>query len=282
MNDRIRRLMHRVSAAEEAFLETTFLAPCLRGGSVRARVDGLVQVFTPHPQAFEGWGIFRPVSDRAARLVEEAGLPLMMEYLKLLPLLRVRLALPLQGQTWLAYPANESDARQRWGSAKPLAVHLVTEGVRFEQALARWDGAAWWFEDLDRRAEPLPAEQLKDALRKVIPPADLRFKGISPEMRAVYELATQEAREFEAANRERRAEGRLRGALRMAGGDLRDFRDRGDYWTVEWTTRDGEIHSSAIGKQDLTVISAGICLSGQDRHFDLQSLVGVVEGRWEE
>ena len=50
--------------------------------------------------------------------------------------------------------------------------------------------------------------------------------------------------------------------------------------TVEWQTFDGEYHSSAISKQDLTVISSGICLSGLDRDFDLQSLVGVIEKRY--
>ena len=38
---------------------------------------------------------------------------------------------------------------------------------------------------------------------------------------------------------------------------------------------------SAISKRDLTVISAGICLSGEDDKFDLQSLVGVVEKAWD-
>ena len=61
---------------------------------------------------------------------------------------------------------------------------------------------------------------------------------------------------------------------------LREFHDRGDFWLVEWTTRDGERHTSAIAKKELTVVSAGICLSGRDRDFDLQSLVGVVERQW--
>jgi hypothetical protein len=71
-------------------------------------------------------------------------------------------------------------------------------------------------------------------------------------------------------------EARLRSALRFGGGDLLGFRDRGEFWLVEWLARDGQLHTSAIAKNDLTVISAGICLSGEDQKFDLQSLVGVV------
>jgi hypothetical protein len=77
-------------------------------------------------------------------------------------------------------------------------------------------------------------------------------------------------------------EQRLDEALRLGGGKLVDFRDRDDTWMVEWATRDGERHVSIVTKHDLTVASSGICLSGRDRDFDLQSLVGVVERRWED
>jgi hypothetical protein len=45
--------------------------------------------------------------------------------------------------------------------------------------------------------------------------------------------------------------------------------------------RVGESHTSAISKQDLTVVTAGICLDDLDEEFDLQSLVGVVEQRYD-
>ncbi|MGK7929087.1 MAG: hypothetical protein AB4290_28270 [Spirulina sp.] len=76
--------------------------------------------------------------------------------------------------------------------------------------------------------------------------------------------------------REQRDENRLREALQQGGGQLQNYRDRGDYWQVEWRTADGHLHSSAIDKIDLTVVSSGVCLSGRDRDFDLQSLVGVM------
>jgi hypothetical protein len=251
------------------------------------------------------------------------------------------------GQTWLAYPASEGDMRQRFGEARPVAVHLVTEGAVFEQVTARNVGGAWWFEETDRRADPIAAERLRDALREVTAPDEIRFAGLTPEMRTAYDLAAQADARFEALRRQqvedqrrraeqqyreefgyewhveahraeyeaawRRPDGeggvapieepradrdgrrrgrrqarrrnapgdeeRLREALRVGGGDLRTFNDRGQYWLVEWTTADGERHTSAIAKGDLTVISSGICLSGRDRDFDLQSLVGVIDGR---
>jgi hypothetical protein len=276
-----RRLLSELVAHEDHLKETTFLAPCLRNGRVRARVAGLVRVFRPKPRTFEGWGIFRPVSAQTAELAREADLPLVAEYMRLLKPLRMRLAHSLQRRTWLAYPANESDARQRFGAAKPVLVHLVTEGAAFEQIVTRWDGGAWWFEEMDRRADPRGAEQLREALRRVTPPGEVRFKGVTPEMRCAYDLAAQQAKEFFAMMQRRRDEARLRDGLHLAGGELRDFHDRGEYWLVEWTTRDGELHHSAIARADLTVVSAGICLSGRDRDFDLQSLVGVMERQYE-
>lgn len=286
----IRDLVRRLSEAEEEFRGRRFLAPCVRGGRLRARVAGLLHTFTPDPRDFEGWGIFQPSDEREARLVEEADVPRVAEYLNLFPRLRVRLAYRLQGATWLAYPANESDARQRFpaAGARPHAVHLVADGQEFEQAVARFVGGAWFFEDADRRADPLDAERLREAWRNTATPDSLGWKGFTPEMRTCYallfrrdELERERKRLREQRRRERGDEARLRGALRFGGGDLRSYRDRGDHWLVEWTTRDGDQHTSAISKRDLTVISAGICLSGEDEKFDLQSLVGVVEGGWD-
>jgi hypothetical protein len=297
MNKNIQRILDTIAAQEAQFQTTQFLAPCVRGGQVRAKIAGLVKTFRPHPADFEGWGLFRPAGSQIAEVVEEPGLPLVMEYLNRLTALRLTLAYPLRGQTWLAYPVNESDARQRLGAARPLAVHLVTEGRTFEPIIARGSGSVWWFEMCDRRADPLPTEWLREALRQIVLPETLQFMGMTPEMHTVYRLTAQQSEGFETLRRQKQAEAeqeraaqrmqaqrqgeetRLREALQVGGGNLREFRDRGEFWQVDWTTRDGQPHTSAISKRDLTVISSGICLSDRDRDFDLQSLVGVIEKR---
>ena len=293
----VRKLIGKLAEQEARLQQTTFLAPCVRGGSVKTRIEGMVYTFTPVPPDAEGWGLFHPIDGERAQWIEEAGLMQVEAYLKLFPAFRVRLAFRMQHRTWLAYPANESDVRQRLGQAHPILVHLVEHGTALEQIVARWDGAAWWFEAEDRRADPRFADALRQALRQETEPEALRQSGLTPEMRTVYSLAfsrtdagrarRQQRIEAERTRRQaerarqqqQRDEARLGEALAFAGGQLRDFQDRDDYWLVEWLTPDGQRHHSAINKQDLTVISAGICLSDQDRDFDLQSLVGVMTDR---
>lgn len=271
----IHALIGEIAAAETQLQQTQFLAPCVGGGKIKTRVAGMVYTFTPQPPDFCGWGIFQPVNGQTAKLVETADRWLIDQYLQQFPAIRLHLACRM-GQHWLAYPVNGGDMQQRLGWVKPVVVYLVKETGLFEPIIARWDGVCCWFEDEDRRADPQLVEKMQAALERLTPVKQLHFKGITPEMRTAYELATQQIEAFSPANQDRR---RLEQALQTGGGKLRSFQDRGDYWTVDWTTDDGERHTSAIAKHDLTVVSSGICLSGKDQDFDLQSLVGVIEER---
>ncbi|MGB8701560.1 MAG: hypothetical protein WCD18_19265 [Thermosynechococcaceae cyanobacterium] len=272
----VRKLLEQLSTQAEQLRSAQFLAPCVRRGRVRTRLAGMVYTFIPQPSHFEGWGIFQPSNEQIAVLATEANLPQIETYLNALQPFRLRLVRQLQAKTWLAYPVNEADVRQRIGKVHPIPVHLVTEGSVFDPAIARFDGQSWWFEALDRRADPIIADTLRSALRQLTPPTELNFKGITPEMRSTYDLVAQST---DGLSQHRQDERRLQKALKTGGGSLQSFQEQEDFWTVEWTTSDGERHTSAIAKTDLTVVSSGICLSGRDRDFDLQSLVGVIEDR---
>lgn len=276
---KIDRLLTELITAEENLTHATFIAPCVAGGMVQTRIAGLVQTFQPQQKTFSGWAIFKPINSKMARIVEEATLPLVMRYLEIMPKLRARLIYRLQNQSWLAYPVNEADMQQRFKIVKPFVVHLTMEGAPFEQFIARTDGKTWWFEDLDRRADPVIGSVLRNQLEKLTAPEEIKLPNISPELHAAYTLAYKNRRAEVARTQKANGETRLRMALQMGGAKLHDFHDRGEHWVIEWATRNGEKHTSAINKNDLTVLSSGICLSGRDRDFDLQSLVTVIEQR---
>ncbi|MCP5419050.1 MAG: hypothetical protein H6970_00975 [Gammaproteobacteria bacterium] len=274
-----RRLIEELARQEKELYRRTFLAPCVRGGQVRTRLAGLIHTFTANPANREGWGIFHPRDAVTADWITVAEPEQIAAYLGLLPAMRWYLALRLRGRTWLAYPFNEGDARQRLGRCQPMPVHLVERGQALEGVIARWDGTAFWFDALDRRADPQLADQARESLRAFRSPETLRLPGLTPELRVAYTLALKGTAGYRARRTAHDDRERLRRALDMAGGRLRDYREHDDYWLVEWLSAKGERHTSAIAKRDLTVISAGICLDGEDRRFDLQSLVGVMEQR---
>ena len=183
MTDRIKDLINRLAHEEDRMRNTEFLAPCVRGGQIRARVGGLIYTFAPKPRDFEGWGVFLPISDKEAELLDEADLPIVDEYLRLLKSLRARLIVRLRGATWLAYPANESDFEQRFSAARPIMIHLVADGEAFEQIIARADGGAFWYETADRRSDLALTDALREAFKEQTAIETLRFKDLTHEMR---------------------------------------------------------------------------------------------------
>ncbi|MEO1171369.1 MAG: phosphoribosylformylglycinamidine synthase subunit PurQ, partial [Myxococcota bacterium] len=190
MSDDVRDLIAELAQQESAAAASPFLAPCVPGATVRTRVAGLVRSFSPRPENFEGWGVFRArrgdVSDRVARLEREADLPEVDRYLAALPRMGLWLIHVLRGRTWLALPMNGSDAKQRFGREGPVAVRLVDDGSPMDRIEAAFDGAAWWFAGEDRRADPFLSQQLRDSSALS---TELDVPGLTPELRDAYRIA---------------------------------------------------------------------------------------------
>ena len=273
------RLIHNIAAAEKTVRDSVILAPRPLGGLVRVRVQGLLCELASTPRDFEGWGLFTADGPRTARLREQATLAQRQSYLERLPQVRMILVSPGQGKTWTALPANSEVAARRYHMVGHRSLHLVERGRAFETVIARYDGANLWFDRPDRQCDPKMAAALARELRAFTPPDDVRVPGLTPEQRQAYRMvqALDPSRALARCSEER-----LRRALQQGGGTLQSFVDNGDTWTTQWSTQGGELHVSAIAKADLTVISAGICLDGEDQLFDLATLVGVVERQEEE
>lgn len=265
-------LLNKMEDAEADFLETEFLAPILPGGKVRVRIAGMVCELDVKGASTQDWAILKPLSMETAQIVSKPGLGQIRNYLELFPALRL-LLLSRDKDCWWALPANRGDSR--FQTDGPVRVRLVADGSGFRQIIARFDGGHFWFQEIDRKRNPAIAAYLSNALSKGTAPDNLRKPTLRLEEREAYQIlfrATVEAKRD-------RTEKRLSDALGHAGARLSSYIERRDAYTVSFRV-DGHSHTSTVRKDDLTLVSAGICLSGGDRNFDLQSLVGVIrEGR---
>jgi hypothetical protein len=269
VNDALKRL----AAAEERFLASEFLAPAIRSGQVQVRIAGVICRLQIQPADFEGFGIFRPASPTQANLVRPAKLAERQRYLNLFPLVRLILS-DRQDETWLAVAAHRADSRFHIEGMVP--VRQVEDAQLFEVIQARFDGCHFWFAGVDPRGDAARATYLRQALDKLVPPDKLSRPGLTAEERLAY--AANYAPRYEASEegRRNREKNRLRDALAHAGAELKEYVERQDVYTVTYEV-DGQRHVSAVSKHDLSVQVAGICLSGEDEKFDLQSLVGVIK-----
>jgi hypothetical protein len=293
----IHELLGRLAQEEQRFLGREFLAPALRGRKIRVRIAGSVCQMQAEPSDFEGWGVFQPVSFTKAAVLREASLAERRRYLELLPAVKLIVCLR-QGDQWRCAAGNQADSRIRLEGLAQVA--LIEEVQQFDSIVARYDGSRFWFDELDMRREPAAASYLRSALLADVAASALQRPGLTAEERAAYELnqweAARRAEQAELRRQERqrrtdrRAEraawresdavqSRLRDNLSHAGAELIGYLERSDSFRVSYTV-DGERFTSSVDKHDLTVQSAGICLDGTDRNFDLASLVGVLrEGR---
>ncbi|HUG94406.1 MAG TPA: hypothetical protein VML55_26480 [Planctomycetaceae bacterium] len=269
---RFRKLFDRLADADRDFLTRGVLAPAVGGGTIHTRIAGVVCRLRITPPDFEGWGIFRPTSHSSAELVRAAGLAERRRYLDLFPLVRLILCARRDG-LWLARPAHEGDRRFRIDGLVP--VRLAEDAQQFEIVQARFDGANFWFDSADPARDPATAAYLRRALNDTTAPNLLDRPGLTPEERSAYALNYCLKEEVRQRHHAELAEQKLREALRHAGAELVEYVERRDGYRVTWTAG-GRQHVSAVRKGDLAVQVAGICLSGQDRQFDLTSLVGVI------
>jgi hypothetical protein len=262
----------RLAAAEGDFLASEFLAPAVCGGVVQVRIAGVICGLRIQPADFTGWGVFRPVSHAEATLTRPASLAERARYLDLFPKIRLILADQREGQ-WLALPAHRGDTRFHIEGAIP--VRLVEDAQLFEVIEARFDGTQFWYAAPDARWDPSMASYLRQELGRLTPPERIDRPGLTVEERTAYAQSYWPRYETTEEARRSREEQRLRDALAHAGAELKDYVERHDVYTVTYEV-DGQRHVSAVAKKDLAVQVAGICLSGEDEHFDLQGLVGVI------
>jgi hypothetical protein len=264
-------LIAKLVKHEQTLHGQTFFAPLTMDGKARLRVQGLVyelQVKNAQP----GWWLCRIMDACTAKLIGDAELWQRGEYLQLWPALRLVLLEQLEHGAWLALPYNPSDALQRFGIAGPVIVQLVEGGQLFERVIGRVDGSTIWYDDHDRRSDPWIAENLRTSF--AAEQESHGVAGVGAGENAAYLLLLSRHNMQRGKTATVAIEQRLRDALHMGGARLLGYETTDYDIRVTWE-RSGQRNVTLVDPQ-LGVVSAGICLSGEDQRFDLTSIVDVV------
>ena len=150
-------------------------------------------------------------------------------------------------------------------------MHLVERADLFRHIIGRFDGFNFWFDRVSPGRNPATAAYLRKSIDGEKDVDRLKRPGLLPQEKNLYAALLKRRR----VNREEPERRRLRKALAHAGAILDTFQQRKGTYNVTFSL-DGVRHTSVIDARDLTVLSAGICLSDRDESFDLHSLVGVL------
>jgi hypothetical protein len=274
MRTPLRALIEKLARQELDWQGRALLAPVVAPGRARVRVQGLLHTLKILPEDYRGFGVFAMKGEGLAEFVRSATARERSQYLQLWPKVQLRLLKEIQPGDWWAHPvAGQCQGLTTGGP--PLVVHEVSQGSCFELVQAAHDGANLWYDQTVLNARLQLAEQMREQLRQAVPPEELRMVGLTPADRAAY------ARLYRPPQRvtmvENDDERRLSQALERGGGQLESFSRQADSFQVTWKDGLGIRRFSSVHRDDLSVVSSGICLSGRDADFDLTSLVGVIE-----
>ena len=268
-----KKLFQKLAEQESEFFSSQFLSPVLSGKGIRVRIAKIILNFdVAEPKDFQGWGVFKPLSNKLARFIRNPNMTEKRSYLDLFPSIRLILCRRNNDQ-WFGVPANQADNRFVIKGLVP--VHLTEEVQLFEAVLVRFDGMICWFDGVDSKHSLKNSAYLRESLQKLLEPDKLELPGLTLEERDAYLMAYGPAIAADAEAKKDRQEERIKAALQRAGASYQSYIERGDTYTIEYSVG-REKHRSVVSKENLQVQSAGICLSGGDRNFDLQSLVGVI------
>lgn len=266
-------LLNKLASQEKSFLSQEIFSPYLRGGAnLSVKLNGVIYKLKTSKFKKDGFGIFKAKNYNSARFVREAEMYEKDEYLGLLP--KVDLILVYNVNRWVAYPAHINSFKHRFNMDPKLYSVLCADNVEIMDTVeARFDGSNFWFDSIKFAADVDRIESLRTRLEnKNYSITDSALSGLTPEESKAFELAAAFHKQEHVGTLERR----LSDELFKYGAKLDKFIERGTNVSVQWRDQStGGTYTSVLDKYTLNVVTAGICLSGGDKVFDLQSLVGV-------
>ena len=270
-------LLNKLESKEKAFLSQNIFSPFVKGGSnVVVKIDGVTYKFKTKQFKKDGFAVFKAKDHSNVRMVRAAKDFEVIEYLELLP--KVDFILVGKPDRWLAIPFNQESFSSRFGAISMSSVMLVDNAEVLDTVTARFDGNNFWFDSVKFTQSSDKLMEFRDRINEgnYTVSKDMT-KGLTPEEKQAISFAAAFHKEASMSDFEKR----LGHEFGQVNASVENFVERGDLVEVRWldSTTNAK-YTSVLKKDSLDVVTAGICLSGGDKLFDLQSLVTVTrQGR---
>jgi len=278
-------LIDAVGKADAATREQEIFAPVSAGSNrIRTSVAGMVREFRIPRQRESGLKMFRSTGTNSAEYTRDADEDEIRQFMELLPKVMLILVYQDSGH-WYGFPAHLDSFKARCGDLTLVRVQRPEDTLdRFDYVIARYGGNSFWYDDTDYRIDPDKLDALREGLQTtdwskvrrgdVDDPATyaIDFRGLTEEDRISYQIAARRIIQETKSTIEQQ----LDEALTDVNAKLDSFVERGDNLEVKWVNSSGQPYTTVVQKEGFQVVTAGICVSGEDRKFDLKSLVGVV------
>jgi hypothetical protein len=269
-------LIRKIGEIENSIEDRAFVSPIFFNEFVATRIHGIVYKFkilhVPQP----GWYDIKPVDKKTAKTKKIAELSDIENYLKHLQKIRLVLVMK-KNNVYFAIPDKSNS--QKFSIDQLIPVYLFDDTVLdFDRIIARFDGANFWFHQIDSSNDPSKSTYLREQLLKFSDPKKIGFTGLTLEEKIAYSFRFSLDKKLVIDSKKET----LRNDVLHAGGDFISFIEKKDHYSVTYFV-DGHKYTSNVSKDERrSVITAGICLSGEDRTFDLKSLITVMrEGQQE-
>jgi len=269
MND-ILNLIDSLGQKEKNIKEQTIVSPVYKNREIVARIEGVV-CRLKIPKVTDGWWTFQPRNLKSASLQEEATFMEREDYLSMLTKVRMVLVYKRDG-VYYAVPQKNNKLGLSESTLVPVFLVSEDEAQNFCWIIARFDGANFWYESVDFRQDPMKMDYLAKSFEEFRKPGVIQFSGLSIEDKIAYTLRYR----FDEEAKKSSAEYQVKKNVEFAGGNFIRFVERNDHYSVTYKVGRQQYTSYVTKDSSMHVLTAGICLSGHDRDYDLTSLITVL------
>ena len=273
-------LIDKIHKQVQDFHGQEFLAPYLGDNKIQVRIKGLVLTLRIREPRFykvmDRLLVWVTNDGHTADPVGPASPRELREYINLFPSVRLLVTRIEGNRMWGIQSRTGTGKVQFTGEVPIINLQPLLFVDLFDEVSCCFDGTTFFCGEaiIDDPGSMMVAAKLREEIQ------DRRFTYNNETslaaryMRPEHEIAFRIAWNRLIEDAKGMVETILGNAVSHAGGQLKGYKQDEDTYKVTIKVDDQEFRNVVVS-QDMEVISAGICLSGQDRIFDLQSLVSV-------